>query len=286
MGRWWWVVAGLSAPATVMAQVTLVGTVRNESGAPLPYARVELVRHKQAVTADAEGRFRFVVTKTGPQALAARAIGYRLGYRMMTLPARGEVRIDWALEQVPVHLPEIQVSAEVSAEDARLHSLRTRLRSYHYRGRILTRDDLARFGRNSLAVAVLPHLPGATITSLSEAGTWLRGPPELAGVGYPMDLPIDGQFLIDMTSPLPATYSVGATPEPSGHAGYSYGYATPTPWRWYLPQGPHTCSPAVSVNGGTPRPGLTVASFSADEVAAVEVYRQAPGGCGLVVVWT
>ncbi|MFN0180171.1 MAG: carboxypeptidase-like regulatory domain-containing protein [Gemmatimonadales bacterium] len=282
MGRdGWLVVAWLSWPAAMAAQVTLIGTVRNREGAPLPHAQVELMRHKQAVTADTDGRYRLVVGTAGPQALAARAIGYRFGYRMATLPAHGEVRLDWALEQLPVHLPEVQVQAEATAEDARFQSLRTRLRSYQYRGRLLTRDDLARFGRNSLAVAVAPHLVHATITSLGQAGTWYGGSLPVPGFAVHTGLPTDGSLFIDMTTPLPATFSPGAAPAQPASLGFWYG----SPSGWFGSSGA-LCSPAVSVNGGSIRPGLTVASFGADEVEAVEVYRQAPGGCGLVVVWT
>jgi hypothetical protein len=74
-----------------------------------------------------------------------------------------------------------------------------------------------------------------------------------------------------------------AAPAMPGYGGASWGY------------GSAGCPPAISRNGSTPWPGISLRDYELDEIEAVEVYRsryvplqfqnRGSGGCGLVVLW-
>jgi hypothetical protein len=107
-------IAFLAVPALLSAQgITVVGTVKDEQGLPVPGAEVRVGSKETKVLTDDEGRYRIAGVAAGLQYIGARRIGY--------LPAADLVRItssdtvDFQLDRIGQRLDTVRVQTRADA---------------------------------------------------------------------------------------------------------------------------------------------------------------------------
>lgn len=253
-----------STPAAGQApRATVRGTITAEGGRPLDGASVEILGTKFSQTTEAAGGYRFDGVPAGRYWVLVRRIGYAPICLTATL-AEGESReLPVTLERLPQKLDELTVLADGGMSRHRYQDFWAR--SHSAFGKFLTRDDIAAAPGDLISI-VQRHLPGRTRWTLEQrAGgpVGIMGPGRLVRRGgYYIDY--DGSFV-------PVSRALSASFNPD-------------------------CPPAISVNGSSPWPGISLADFDREQVEALEVYRRGSWvptefayreelGCGLVVVW-
>lgn len=253
--------AGLAAAQSPAA--SLRGTLTATDGRPLDGATIEVLGTKVRFTTASGGVYRLDGVPAGRHWILIRRIGYAPVRLTATLGA-GEVRVlPVSLEPLPTRLAELTVLAEGGMSRHRYQDFDTR--SHSAFGKFLTRDDISRVPGDLIDI-VQRHLPGRTRFTLEQrygaAGDLLTMGRLVRRGGY---------YVADDGTWLPTGRSVGTTFHPD-------------------------CTPAISVNGSTPWPGISLADFDREQVEALEVYRRGSWvptefayreslGCGLVVVW-
>ncbi|MEZ4456680.1 MAG: carboxypeptidase-like regulatory domain-containing protein [Gemmatimonadales bacterium] len=246
-----------SAAAAQTRGATVTGTIRAESGGTLEGASVEILGTGFKATTQASGGYRFEQVPRGRYWVLVRRIGYSPARVSVTLADGDDRRLPFELERLPTKLSELTVLAESGMSRPRFQDFQ--IRSHSAFGTFLTRDDLANYAGDLVSVAQR-FLPGRTRLTLEQR----------IGAGGGLLLRRGGYYLADDGS----VFLVGRTSS----------LAT------------RDCPPAVSVNGSTPMPGLSIADFDLDQVEALEIYRrgnwvptefayQDVTGCGPVVVW-
>ena len=155
---------GVAAPSPSLAQ-SLLGTVRETGGEPVPGANVLVEGTARGAATDAAGAFRLDGLAPGAYRLVVRAVGYRTETRPVTLGA-ADVRVAVVLRAEDVAGDEVVVEDD-AARRAREGSQATS---------VLTEADLAATRGQTLGAA-LERLPGVTTltTGPSIAKPVLRG---------------------------------------------------------------------------------------------------------------
>jgi TonB-dependent SusC/RagA subfamily outer membrane receptor len=102
----------LLAAAPVAAQSgAITGRVtEGRFGAPVQGASVEVEGTTLATMTDAQGRFVLPAVPAGSHFVVARHIGFARGRQAVTVPAGGQVAVDFALESAPIALDEVVVT--------------------------------------------------------------------------------------------------------------------------------------------------------------------------------
>jgi hypothetical protein len=128
-----------SVPRPRRGQATLVGSVRRESGGPVPAAQVTVADAAAEAVTDAQGRFMLSELPAGSHMVAFRRIGYGFAAAPVELRNGDTTRVTAALLTVTI-LDTIRVTASrwVRSE---IDELEGRLRNASV-GRVRTADDL------------------------------------------------------------------------------------------------------------------------------------------------
>lgn len=265
------VLVAVMPPAAVAAQRTtggrtgpaepavVSGVVRSAEGRPLDGASVEVLGTRLLRTTAASGGFRFAAVPPGRYWILVRRIGYAPVRVTATLAAGDTRRIPITLERLPTRLAELPVPSEGKSRP-RHQDFLARARSAA--GAFITRDDLAAIPGDLVAV-VQRHLPGRSRATLER---------RVGGAGAPPT----GRLVR------------------RGRSSVAHGGAVLPATRSLAPMSGPDCTPAISVNGRSPWPGLALTDFDRSEIEALEIYSGAGAGpadfgslaCGLVVVWT
>ena len=252
------VLATLPAPpAHAQLEATRVtGTVVDADGRPLEGATVEILGTDRRAVTGASGTYRLDVPP-GRYWILTRRVGYAPVRVAVTLGAARPRSLPFELESLPVHISELAVLAQSGMSRDFHQDFVARSRGAF--GEFLTRDDLAGLRAPDVVAAVQRHLPGRSRYALEQRF-------ESAGAGR-----LFRRYAIGSDGSLIAATSILREFDPN-------------------------CPPALSVNGGRPWPGLSLADFTLDDLEALEIYRRGSwvpteftfrdgGGCGLVVLW-
>lgn len=97
---------------------SIEGTV-TAGGQPLPRATVALGNPAQVALTDSAGRFRLAAVSPGDRRVTVRALGFRPVSRLVSVTAFAASRLDVALEESAVQLPDVVIS---TSRDAQLAS--------------------------------------------------------------------------------------------------------------------------------------------------------------------
>ena len=162
----------LDAPAQTR-RASLHGVVRDSAGTPLSGAEVELFGSpRRKMLTSAEGTFRFDGLYNSRYWLVVRRIGYRPAQQSLTLSNNERREVAVSLEAAPYQLPEVVVEAERSLYRRRMQEFLWRSRS-SFRGRFLTRDDIARARPGMLGDLVIRYLPFKQLSTMSQPGGFI-----------------------------------------------------------------------------------------------------------------
>lgn len=102
----------LSATAALAQTSTVVGTVTDPSGAPLPGVSVYLSGTTRGDATDAEGRYVLDGVEPGSYRLVASLVGYTAAAREVTLRPFGRIEVPLRLEASTLDLGAVRVEAE------------------------------------------------------------------------------------------------------------------------------------------------------------------------------
>jgi hypothetical protein len=103
----------LLAPGVLSSQAVVRGVVLTDStGVPIAGAIVEIAKLSQAVTADAQGLFRFASVPRGKHNMLARAVGYYPRTVPILISGDDSLSLFFRLAPVPVTLTPILVESE------------------------------------------------------------------------------------------------------------------------------------------------------------------------------
>lgn len=146
----------VALPAQLWAQ-TVVGTVSDSSATrALDAAEIELVELQRTNTTDRDGSFRFSNVPAGTYTLVARYTSAAPVTRTVTVPASGEVRVDFELGS-----PD-DGAVLVIGQRANLASSISRQRAGEGVSTVLTRDAIGQFPDQNVAEA-LRRAPGVNV---------------------------------------------------------------------------------------------------------------------------
>lgn len=260
---------GSVGAATAQEKVAaLAGNVKDDEGRNLEGATVEILGTKLTATTGEGGEFRFDNVRAGRYWILVRRIGFA-PIRLTATLAAGDVRqVPLELERIPQRLSELAVLAHGGMSQRRYQDFLSR--SHAAFGTFLTRDDLARTNAHDLVAVVQRHLPGKTRYTLERR----TGDADFQGGRLYRRV---GSGRLYARDELGFFYHVGSSALDVYHNP--------------------NCTPAISINGSTPWPGVALTDFGIEDVEAVEVYRRGSwvptefayrdsSGCGLVVLWT
>lgn len=123
------------------------------TGAPLPFARVEIPELRRRTVADAEGRFRLDRIPPGEHTIHAEVIGYRVHERAVV--ARADAPVELRLQEDAVVLKGLTVTSDRFA---------SRLRAYSYPYRVLDRAAIAQSGASDVRHLIATRAGLLTVT--------------------------------------------------------------------------------------------------------------------------
>ncbi|MEO0558733.1 MAG: TonB-dependent receptor [Bacteroidota bacterium] len=106
-----------TVPTAVAQTGTIVGTVIDANGTPLPGVNARVDNTTLGAASDADGAFRIVGVPSGPQTVLVTLLGYIRVEREVTVPAGSEVRVDLTLTADALRLSEVAVTASRREED-------------------------------------------------------------------------------------------------------------------------------------------------------------------------
>ncbi|MDQ6828892.1 MAG: carboxypeptidase-like regulatory domain-containing protein [Gemmatimonadota bacterium] len=112
---------GIAAASPSRAQTAapaplIFGLVTDKTtGQPVPEARVSIVGYEGASSTSAEGKFALRGARDSAVELHVQRIGYREVHRPVILGDSVRVRVDIALEPVPIELGAVVIKADASA---------------------------------------------------------------------------------------------------------------------------------------------------------------------------
>ncbi len=203
--------AAFAAPARAQSPTTVTGVVRNQGGAPLPYANVAVATLGVGAQTNAQGRYTFVVP--GARALGrtvtmeARLVGFRVGQAQVTLAAGATVTQDFTLVTNPLRLSEVVVTG--AGTSTTREKLGTAVSS-------VASADLRKSAEVNVVNALAAKAPGVEVTSQSGdpgagSGIVIRGFKTIQGTGQPL-------FVVDG---VPIDNSVSVTDASDTGFGYS-----------------------------------------------------------------
>ena len=96
----------------------LVGVVRDESGAPLPQARVAISEINRSTTTAGDGTFAFRNLRPGTYHLDVTLLGYAPSHEVVTVPESGpDVRVEITLRATALSIEGINVTANPASSD-------------------------------------------------------------------------------------------------------------------------------------------------------------------------
>ena len=158
-------VAGI-LPRTLNAQsITVSGAVHDPDGRPLEDASIEILGTKFRATTAAQGTYRFTGVRAGQYWLLARRIGYTPIRITATILAGTDRELAFELERLPRRMSEHTVLADGGMNRHRYQDFVAR--SHSAFGQFLTRDDIAAFSGDLVALAQL-YLPGRSRSTLEQ----------------------------------------------------------------------------------------------------------------------
>ena len=184
------------APRDSQVVGTIIGTVRDSTGVPVPGARVQAGPRYIALT-DSTGAFALRGVPRGPVVLSVRRLGFAPATSMWDLGAI-TLSLDLRIHAFPIVLPAVFAQARHEPFDSRLagfyHRLGEKLGYYITRAQI---DSLGTF-RMTDVLERIPGvrrftMPGALGTSVTMAGS--RCPPLVMVDGFPASM---GRFDLNM----------------------------------------------------------------------------------------
>lgn len=162
----------------------IVGTVRDNDGAPVPGAQVTVGTKFSSVT-DSAGKFALRGLPVGETMVTVRRIGFALLETSWDLGAY-TLTLDLRVHANPVALPAVQVQARAQPFDSRLAGFYSRMKQKL--GYYITRDEIDR-SHSLVMTDVLRELPGIQPAVLPRGlGTTVR----MAGQACPPLVMIDG----------------------------------------------------------------------------------------------
>ena len=99
-------------PPSPSETATVVGTVRDADGAPLPGVNVYLSGTARGAATDADGRYEVARVPPGAYRVVASMLGFGPSARGVRLGAGDRARVDFALAEAPLALGAVRVEAE------------------------------------------------------------------------------------------------------------------------------------------------------------------------------
>lgn len=106
-----------AAQAAPSDRGSITGTVRSDTGAPLSYADVHLVRLGRNARTDDDGTFRFTSIPAGEYSLRVERLGFRTVVKTVVVRNGRETRSDVTLDRSPFALAELVVTSTAGARD-------------------------------------------------------------------------------------------------------------------------------------------------------------------------
>lgn len=181
---------------------SVVGGVRDSSGAAIAGAEIRVERSTLRTTSDAAGRFLLRAVPAGARQLTVRRMGFRPVALDAVVRAGEETQVDVALAAVALQLAPVIVSERRDVYDSRLAGFNDRM-AKRRSGYFITKEsiDASRLIRFT---DLMRTVPGARVTSTSGIGmrmVRLRGatcPPLVFVDGFPASA---GEFDLDMIEP-------------------------------------------------------------------------------------
>lgn len=253
-------IVGAGSLAAQSTGATLKGLVRTADGVGLEGASVEILGTRFKQTTRAAGAYRFDDVPAGRYWIAVRRIGYSPLRITITLADADRRNLAFEMDHLPVNLSELKVIAQGGMSSERYQDFWSRAHSAF--GKFLTRDDITSAPGGDLISLVQQHLPGKSRLALEQRLEFAGASPASLAGGY---------YVVDDGSHRSAGQSLTTLTDPD-------------------------CTPLLSINGGSPSPGISLADFDRDALEAIEIYRRgkwvpteftlrATSGCGLVVLW-
>ena len=107
----------LLTPSVFAQTGTVVGTITDTEGLPLPGANVRLTRTPLGAATNQDGAFRLTSVPTGDQTILVTLVGYRSVEREVSVRANEEIRLNVSLTFDVLQLSEVAITASRREED-------------------------------------------------------------------------------------------------------------------------------------------------------------------------
>lgn len=150
---------------------SIVGRVRDSTGAPIPGAEVGVSGAAVRVRSDAAGAFRLTGLLPGPATLIARRLGYEEYSTQLRLWAGQVNTVVILLVPTAAHVEGVEVKAPRTASDSRLAGFRARSKTNL--GYYVTRERIDRANSTFLS-DMLREIPGVKVGPMRNQGRSIR----------------------------------------------------------------------------------------------------------------